>query len=138
MTDPRVIALLRALPEGKTVWLSAEGMSLWPMIQPGDSLELTRSSSGGLALGDVAVVQQGSTLIAHIVVEVRPVRTASIVGVLDAEGLEALARVSAVRRGGATVRVPRGLNRLVRHLPAAALLAKRVPGLRGLVRRLRG
>jgi hypothetical protein len=137
VTDPVLIALLRALPPGGTIWLSADGVSLWPLLKPRDSLELTRCAQEQLQLGDLAVVRSHATLIAHIVVQLAPLRTASIVGIEDPAGLEALARVTKVRRGGRTVPVPRGVNLVLRHVPGAATVAKRLPLLRALVRKLR-
>jgi hypothetical protein len=137
VTDPRIVELVRALPVGKTVWLSAQGKSLWPLVRSNDHLEVTRCGETDLAKGDLAITFTGHTLIAHLVTALDPVVTSSIVGLTDPPGLEVLGRVSAVRRGARVLRLPRSLNLLARHLPRAALLAKKVPILKAMVRLLR-
>lgn len=137
MTDPRIVELLRALPAGKTLWLSAQGKSLWPLVRSNDQLEITRCVAADLALGDLAITFTGRTLIAHLVTQLDPLVTSSIVGIADPPGLEVLGLVTAVRRNEHLVKVPRALNLLARHLPRAALLAKRLPVLKALVRLLR-
>jgi hypothetical protein len=137
VTDPRLLGLLRALPPGKTMWLSAAGNSLWPFVLSGDQLRVERCGPSDVARGDLAVVDSPGTLIAHIVVEVDPVVTASSVGVRDPEGLEVLGRVTAVRRGTRTVALPRASRHLLGLVPRAATVAKRSGVLTRLVRGLR-
>jgi hypothetical protein len=137
MTDPRLVALLRALPPGKTMWLSSAGNSLWPFVLGGDQLKVERCGPLDVELGDIAVVEAPSTLIAHIVVSLAPVVTASSVGIRDAAGLEVLGRVIAVRRGARTVPLPPVARRLLALVPGVAKAAKRSEALKWLVRKVR-
>lgn len=82
------------------MWLPAGGRSLWPLLQPGDSLKVRRVAAHDVRRGDVAVVVVPSgLLIAHVVVSINPVCTASLAGVPDAPAVEVLGRVVAYRRG---------------------------------------
>lgn len=137
MTDARLVELVRALPPGGTVWLPAGGRSLWPLVLDGDVLLVRREPADALRFGDLALLDAPGTLIAHVVTGVAPLRTASIVGVADAPGLEALGRVVALRRGTTRLPLPRQLGPLVGALPLAATRLKRVSLLRRLVRRVR-
>jgi hypothetical protein len=136
VTDPRLRGLLLALWPGQTMWLSAAGRSLWPLVLDRDALKVERCDEAGVAPGDVAVIDAPQSLVAHIVVQVDPVVTASSVGVRDAPA-PVVGRVVAVRRNGRTVPVPRGLRHVVRLVPGLALLLKRSDLVRAVVRRLR-
>ncbi len=136
MTDPRLRGLLLALEPGQTLWLSAAGQSLWPLVLDGDSLKVERCDETGVAAGDVAVIDAARSLVAHIVVQVGPVVTASSVGVRDALA-PVVGRVVAVRRAGRTVSLPRSARHAVRLVPGLALVLKRSTVLRAVVRRLR-
>jgi hypothetical protein len=136
VTDPRLRGLLLALSPGQTMWLSASGRSLWPLVLDRDSLKVERCDEAGVAPGDVAVIDAPQSLVAHIVVQVGPVVTASSVGARDAPA-PVVGRVVAVRRGGRTVALPRSLRHALRLVPGLALVLKRSDVLRAVVRRLR-
>lgn len=126
--------LLRALPPGGIIWLRAGGKSLWPLLRDGDSLRVERCGEADLSPGDVAVVAfPDGRLVAHLVVQRAPLRTASSVGMLDPLPVEALGRVTAFKRAGRVWPWPRRLNLALRWLPSAARLAKHLPGARALV-----
>jgi hypothetical protein len=136
--DSRILDLLRALPPGKRLWLSAGGCSMWPFILSGDHLQVERLSPVVLRSGDVAVLLFGEDLlVAHLVADVAPLRTVSSVGVVDPPGAALLGRVVALRRGAVTLPVSAALRPLLRAIPSTAAWLKRVPGARRLVRRLR-
>lgn len=138
MADPRIEALLRALPPGGRIWLRAAGRSLWPLVLDGDQVHVERGSEQALEPGDIAlVVNPAGALVAHLVARTTPLVTVSSVGVEDPPALEVLGRVVAVRRAGVTVEVPRGARVLLRQVPRLATALRHVPGLTSLVRRLR-
>jgi hypothetical protein len=137
VTDARVRGLLLALPSGEAMWLSAAGRSLWPFIRGGDSLRVQRCAVADVALGDLVVIDAPHSLVAHVVVALNPVVTASTAGVRDAPA-PVLARVIAVRRSGRVVRLPRSGRYLLRLVPPLAVVLKRVPLTRRVVRWLRG
>lgn len=128
--------LLRGLRAGEVMWLRASGNSLWPLLRDGDSLRVERTNE--LQQGEVAVVKLPSgVLAAHLVASLDPLQTASSVGVLDPLPLEALGRVTGFRRHGAVHAWPEASRLLLRFLPAAARMLKRLPFSRSLVRLLR-
>ena len=132
-------ALLRGLAPGKTLWLRAAGGSLWPLLRDGDSLRVERIAEASLRLGEVAVVKLPTgVLAAHLVSGLRPLQTSSSVGVRDPLPLEALGRVTGFRREGVVRVWPASGRLLLRWWPATALVLKRLPLARRLVRRLRG
>jgi hypothetical protein len=137
VTDARLVELLRSLPAGQAMWLPAAGNSLWPFIRSGDLLRVERCGEGGVAPGDVALLEYPTTLVAHLVVGLAPVRTASSVGVVDPPALGVLGRVVAFQRAGVTVALPPWARPALGRLPAAARWAKGLPGARRLVRWLR-
>lgn len=131
-------ALLEGLAPGRAMWLKAGGVSLWPLLLPGDSLRVLRCDAAALRRGDVAVVEQADgRLIAHVVVETSPVRTAALNGVVDAAPKVALGRVTGVRRAGVAVPLPRASALLLRAMPATSRALRRLPFARRLVHRLR-
>lgn len=137
-TDARLKALLEALAPGQVMWMSSSGKSLWPVILGGDSLRVLRCDEADLEEGDVAVVEADSgALVAHVVVQRRPVRTASSNGRVDPPPRAVLGRVTAVRRGAVTVPLPRASRRLLRALPVASNVLRAVPGATSVVRWLR-
>ena len=137
-TDARFKALLEALPPGQVMWLSAAGKSLWPFILGGDSLRVLRCDEAALKRGDVAVVESDhGLLVAHVVVGVGPVRTASSNGRVDPPPRAVLGRVTAVRRGTVTVELPRGSRLLLAVVPRASKVLRAMPGARRVVRWLR-
>jgi hypothetical protein len=131
-------ALLRGLAPGGVMWLKAAGNSLWPLLRDGDSLKVERVSELQLHEGEVAIVKLPSGLLAaHLVAGLKPLQTASSVGVLDPLPLEALGRVIGFRRDGVE-RVWPALSRVpLRFWPRTARALKRVPLSRTLVRLLR-
>lgn len=138
MADPRIEALLRALPVGQRMWLRAGGRSLWPLVLDGDQLQVERLDEAALRAGDVAlVVNPAGQLVAHLVESTSPLVTVSSVGVVDPPAREVLGRVVALRRGGVRLTLPRGAHLVLRQVPAVSRALKRVPGLPTLVRRLR-
>jgi len=131
-------ALLRGLAPGAVMWLQASGRSLWPVLRDGDSLRVERVDPASLREGDVAVVKlPGGVLAAHLVVSTQPLQTASTAGILDPLPLEGLGRVTGFRRNGVVRPWPRNLRQVLRFWPSAARVLKRVPLVRGVVRRLR-
>lgn len=138
MADPRIEALLRALPNGQRMWLRAGGRSLWPLVLDGDQLQVLRADEASLRRGDIAlVVNPTGQLVAHLVRSVGPLVTESSVGVVDPPSKEVLGRVVAVRRGALRLSIPRGAHLVLRQVPRVSSVLKRVPGLRSLVHRLR-
>lgn len=138
MADPRIEALLRALPPGQRMWLRAGGKSLWPLVLDGDQVHVERGGEDSLRRGDIAlVVSPQGQLVAHLVDATGPLVTVSSVGVVDPPAREVLGRVVAVRRGAMTLSLPRGAHLALRQVPRLARALKRVPGVRQLVRRLR-
>ena len=138
MADRRIVDLLTELPQGRRVWLSAAGLSMWPLLLPGDSVRVLRCRDDDLAVGDVAVVRYPhELLVAHLVVATKPVRTSSSVGTPDRPGAVVVGRVVELRRGRVRVPLPRRLRHLFRFLPPVAGAVRRLPLARRLVRLLR-
>lgn len=138
MADPRIEALLRALPFGQRMWLRAGGRSLWPLVLDGDQVQVLREDESALRPGDIAlVVNPAGALVAHLVKSTGPLVTVSSVGVVDPPAKEVLGRVVAVRRGALRLSIPRGAHLALRQVPRVSSVLKRVPGLRSLVHRLR-
>lgn len=136
--DPRVEALLRALRPGQRMWVRAGGKSLWPVVLDDDQLLIERGPEHELRRGDLAlVVNQRGRLVAHLVDSLRPLVTVSSVGVADEPAKEVLGKVVAVRRKGVTLRLPVGSRLLMRQVPRAARLLKRVVLVRAFVHLLR-
>lgn len=136
--DPRYKALLESLGHGQVVWLRTGGNSLWPVVFSGDSLRIERCGPDGVEKGDIAVVEDAhGRLIAHLVVETRPVRTASTNGTLDEPPKAVLGRVTALRRGDVVLPVPRLLAPVLGEVPGVSRVLRRVPGAAFLVRLLR-
>ncbi|MBE2252490.1 MAG: hypothetical protein IAE78_23360 [Myxococcus sp.] len=138
MADPRIEALLRALPRGQRMWLRAAGKSLWPLVLDGDQVHVERSDEPALRRGDIAlVVSPSGPLVAHLVDSTNPLVTVSSVGVVDPPAREVLGRVVAVRRGAMVLSMPRGAHLVLRQVPRLSRALKELPGLRRLVHRLR-
>ncbi len=118
------------------MWLRASGNSLWPLLRDGDSLRVERAAH--VRLGEIAVVRlRGGVLAAHLVVSLEPLQTASSVGVLDPQPVEALGRVTGFRRAGVVHEWPEASRLLLRWLPGASRALKRFPLLKRVVRLLR-
>src|SRR5262249_13655725 len=74
---------------------------MWPLIRSGDALLVRRCALDAIAPGDVAVVRTADRrFLAHVVLEVQPLRTATLRGVADPEPLELLGRVTRVYKTG--------------------------------------
>lgn len=137
-SDPRYKALLEDLSPGQAMWLKTGGNSLWPIVFSGDVLRVERCGPEDVRKGDVAVVEnRHGQLIAHLVVETSPVRTASSNGTLDEPPKQVLGRVTAFRRGQVVVPLPRSLAPVLGEVPGASRALRRVPGAAFLVRLLR-
>jgi ribosomal protein S18 acetylase RimI-like enzyme len=92
--------LLEAQPLGSTLWVRGVGRSMAPLLRSGDSLQVRRLHEAGLRRGDIAFfIDARGSLVAHLVTQTDPVRTASFLGVPDAPGATFLGRAEAVRRG---------------------------------------
>ena len=129
--------LLRGLAPGAVMWMPASGHSLWPLLRDGDSLKVERLGNP-LRLGEIAVVKLPSgVLAAHVVASLDPLQTCSSVGVLDPRPAEALGRVVGFRRTGDVRRWTASRRHLVRFVPPAAQILRKVPLLRALVAMLR-
>jgi hypothetical protein len=137
-SDPRYKALLEELSPGQVMWLKTGGNSLWPIVFSGDALRIERCGEGDVRKGDIAVVEdRHGRLIAHLVVETSPVRTAASNGTPDEPSKQVLGRVTAFRRGHVVVPLPRWLAPVFGEVPGASRVLRRVPGAAFLVRLLR-
>ncbi len=130
--------LLRGLQPGAVMWLRASGQSLWPLLHDGDSLRVERVEGPSLRLGEIAVVKlPNGVLAAHLVASLNPLQTASSVGVLDPQPVEALGRVVGFKRNGLVREWPASARLVLRFLPRTSRLLRQFPLARRLVRRLR-
>ena len=130
--------LLRGLQPGAVMWLRASGQSLWPLLRDGDSLRVERVEGPSLRLGEIAVVKlPNGVLAAHLVASLEPLQTASSVGGLDPQPVEALGRVVGFKRNGAVRKWPASVRLVLRFLPQTSRVLRRFPLARRLVRRLR-
>jgi hypothetical protein len=130
-------ALIRGLAPGAVMWMPASGHSLWPLLLDGDSLKVARLDEA-LSVGELAVVKlPNGVLAAHVVRSLNPLQTSSSVGVLDPQPLEALGRVIGFRRDGIVHEWPASRRHLVRFVPTAARVLRRVPLLRTVVNLVR-
>lgn len=99
--------LFSALPPGREIWIRVWGRSLLPLLRSGDLVRAVRCGEADIRRGDIAVVRRRrGPLVGHIVTAVRPVRTASFLGVPDPPGVEVLGRAIAVRRDGLPFALP--------------------------------
>ena len=104
---------LEALPLGASVQVRVVGRCMWPLIRSGDLLLVRRCALDAIVPGDVAVVRTADRrFLAHVVLEVQPLRTATLRAVADPEPLELLGRVTRVSKKGFSL----PLARLSRHL----------------------
>ena len=93
--------------------MALAGRSLFPLARSGDSVLFERAAPESLREGDVAIgAQADGTLVAHVVCDERPLRTASFLGHVDTPPLEVLGRAVALRRGGREL--PLGTKRIQR------------------------
>jgi len=105
-----LLDVLEALPLGQRLWVHGVGHGLQPLLRRGDAVRVLRCGPEALARGDVALMRQGHTLVAHLVVSTRPWLTAPLLGGTDPRGGLTLGRVVAVRRGPWEVPLPRPLR----------------------------
>ncbi len=104
--------ILSGQAQGKVMWISVRGRSMWPLLRGGESLRVRRCAASELEPGDIAVLlRSDGQLVAHSVVETAPLRTAGFLGRVDEPGLTPLAKAEVVRRG--RVEVPLGRLRPV-------------------------
>jgi hypothetical protein len=95
-----VAAILEGQAQGKQMWISVRGRSMWPLLSGGEALRVRRCAEADLKPGDVAVlVRDDGQLVAHSVVSVEPLRTESFLGIPDAPGLKPLAKAELARQG---------------------------------------
>jgi hypothetical protein len=91
-----------------------------------------------LRVGEIAVVKLPTgVLAAHLVRSLDPLQTTSSVGVLDPQPAEALGRVIGFRRNGEAHDWPSARRHVVRFVPSAARVLRRLPLARTLVGVLR-
>lgn len=132
----REVERFEKLPIGGRLWLKAHGRSLWPFIREGDSLLAVRCPERELRPGHVAVRVGAGVLVAHVVVGVDPLETASAAGIVDEAFGPGLGRVVKVKQGQRT-HGPWWLHHSVwRWVPYLGLMASRSRSLRLLVGRL--
>ncbi|KFE63004.1 GNAT family N-acetyltransferase [Hyalangium minutum] len=101
-----LLDLIEATPPGQELWVRGAGRSLYPLLRSGDSVRVLRCAPAELARGDVALVRVGRKLLAHVVISASPFLTAPLLGGKDPVG-EPLGRVTALRRGGLLLPLPR-------------------------------
>ena len=119
-------AFLIAGPVGRRAWIRGQGQSMWPLLNPGDGLEVERCSKAQLAKGDIALLRsEAGALTAHLVVAVEPLRTASFLGVVDPP-LEVIGRAVRLERRGFRVPMSSPTRLAVLGLSRAAQWLRRV------------
>lgn len=128
-------ARFSGLAPGERLWLVGQGTSLWPLVLPGDALLCERCAEETLALGEVALRPKGEALVAHLVVGLAPLVTASSTGALDIGLGPALGRVVTLKRGPWLVPVSR-LTPLLAGWSRAASVTRRLELARRLKRAL--
>lgn len=95
-----VAQVLKASPEGATVWLSVRGRSMAPLLRSGDRLKVYRCGANNLERGDIAILlREDGSLVAHLVTQPVPLQTSTYWGEPDVIPAEAIGRAVAVRRG---------------------------------------
>ena len=133
--DPR--AVLGALKIGATVWLRAQGNSMWPLVRSGARLRVRKTTVSSAKPGDIGVILlPRDRLVAHIVERTAPLVSVSVVGVVDPPGTW-LGRVEAVEEGGVRVPIPGGMRHALRVVPLAARRLRRSQTMRKLAGWLR-
>jgi hypothetical protein len=113
------------------------GTSLWPWLHPADEAEVVAGAA--LVPGDLAVLLRlpDRAHVAHLVVSVDPLRTMNAMGVVDTFDALVVGRVVEVRTPSGRRRHLWRQRALVLAVPRLVPHLKRVPGLKGLVNRLR-
>ncbi len=95
-----VAQVLKASPEGATVWLAVRGRSMAPLLRSGDKLKIYRCGQRSLEKGDIAILlRSDGMLVAHLVTCPEPLQTSTYWGEADVLPAEPLGRAIAVRRG---------------------------------------
>lgn len=116
-------AAFRAMPPGTRWWLRGLGASMWPLLLPGDALEVERTAHGEFQLGDLALLaERRGNPVAHLVRTTTPLTTAGFLRPDDVQGLEPLGRAVAVQRDSL-------------RLPLPAVFGRAAVGLHGLLTR---
>ncbi len=134
----RLVALLRQLPAGGTLWVRGLGQSMWPVLRGGDAVQVLRCGEEAVAPGDIAVLaREDGGLTAHFVVGTAPVRTASFLGRED-PAAELLGRVIRLRTRGVELPLSPRVRPLLRGGQSLVAAAWRNPLLRGAWRWGRG
>ncbi len=107
-TDMAAVArILEGRPLGARMWIRGVGRSMAPIIRSGDALQIVRCEPSELSVGDIAALGgPNGTLVVHLVVSTRPVRTSTFLGRPDPPDLRPLGRVVALRRGRWTFPTP--------------------------------
>jgi hypothetical protein len=94
------LALFRALPPGRGLWVTGFGRSMWPLLGDGDVLHLLRADEADLHAGELVVcVLPGGKPAVHLLLSHSPRRTAGLFRQDDPTAEALLGRVAAVRRG---------------------------------------
>jgi hypothetical protein len=136
MVTPR--QLFDALESGERMWFSTSGNSMWPLVCSGESIWVEKVEPTHLRVGELALLACfADVLVAHVISQVHPLVTTSLMGVRDAPGARPLGRVIAVKKGGQVWPVSRWFSVVAPRVPLMGRQLKRVPGLTALVRWLR-
>lgn len=116
---------LRRLEVGQTLELRGLGRSLWPVIRSGARLTVERVPASAVRTGDLAVawLESRQSLVCHLVVATRPVRTAALLGPED-DDVEVLAVVRRATGPGVLIRRPGPFRPLLPLLRRGALKAR--------------
>lgn len=124
-------AFLAASPPGTRLWVRGLGRSMWPLLRSGDAVQVLRCGAEAVAPGDIAVLRRADGgLVAHLVTEASPVRTASLLGREDPSA-ELLGRVVRVRTRGREWPLPERTRPWLRAAQRLGTRAFRSPALRG-------
>jgi hypothetical protein len=136
MVTPR--QLFDALESGERMWFSTSGNSMWPLVRSGESIWVEKAAPSDLRVGELAMVECfAEVLVAHVISQVHPLVTTSLMGVRDAPGARPLGRVIAVKKWGRVWPVSPWFSVVAPHVPLMGRQLKKVPGLTELVRWLR-
>src|SRR5262245_49264817 len=112
---------------------------MYPLFRSGDSLTVRRCDERDIARGDVAVVKDcHGRFVAHLVVAIRPIRTATLLGREDRGKLELLGRVTSIGRSPAVLPLPKIARPLVWLIHWLAMRLKDGKTARSAVHYLRG
>ena len=132
-----MVDVVEALPLGHRLWVRGVGRGLSPLLRPRDAVRVLRCGPGLLAPGDVAMLRQEDSLVAHVVLSTAPWRTAPLLGPPDEPGGVALGRVVALRRGPWVMPLPRPFRPALWMAQQAASTAWAWPRSRLVSRRVR-